>query len=430
MDKDTAIEINNISKQYFVGHVKSTGSYQTMRDVMTDALKSPYRRVRDMMTGQAQSAANLTDSIWALQDVNFSVKKGEVIGIIGHNGAGKSTLLKILSRITDPTMGEIAYRGRLGALLEVGTGFHPELTGRENIFLNGAILGMKRSEIIAKFDEIIAFAGVEKFVDTPVKHFSSGMYVRLAFAVAAHLEPEVLIVDEVLSVGDADFQKRSLGKMQDVAGSGRTVLFVSHNMAAVNQLCTRSILLKQGQVIADGDTSDVVLQYLSGEASDKAIIDLSNRTDRRGNGKLRYAEVSILNSHGQATQEFFSGSELNIQLRYCNTPELVSTDVALAVRIDDMYGRPMFTMDTKFTSTTIKLLDVEGTVKCKIPELQLLAGTYSLHLWAGAADGREVYDSITRTIEFTVYPANVYKSGRFPDNKHGVMYVIHQWEVE
>ena len=238
MDKETAIQISRVSKRYLVGRVKkSARQYNTFRDAITEAAANPFRRVRNVVSGRAQSAADLTDSIWALKDVSFAVPKGEVVGIIGHNGAGKSTLLKVLTRITSPTQGAVAFRGRLGALLEAGTGFHPELTGRENVYLNGAILGMKRHEIAAKFDAIIEFAGVEQLVDTPVKHYSSGMYVRLAFAVAAHLELEILVVDEVLSVGDAEFQKRSLSKMKDVANSGRTILFVSHNMAAVLSLC-------------------------------------------------------------------------------------------------------------------------------------------------------------------------------------------------
>src|SRR5260221_1535709 len=256
---NTAIHIQGLSKKYRIGRREQ---YRTFRDVLTNTITAPLQRVRGLLRGNASAAANLTDTIWALKDVSFSVKQGEVIGLIGHNGAGKSTLLKILSRITEPTEGRAEVFGRVGALLEVGTGFHPELTGRENVYLNGAILGMGRQEIERKFDEIVAFAEIDKFIDTPVKYYSSGMGLRLGFAVAAHLEPEILIVDEVLAVGDAEFQKKCLGKMSEVAGGGRTVLFVSHNLAAVETLCARSIHLARGMVAIDGKTDEVIGTYI------------------------------------------------------------------------------------------------------------------------------------------------------------------------
>jgi lipopolysaccharide transport system ATP-binding protein len=234
----TAIRVDNLSKQYRIGGPQK--KYETLRDTLANTLATPLRRAGKLLRGQATGAAELDATIWALRDVSFKVQRGEVVGIIGRNGAGKSTLLKILSRITEPTLGVAEIRGRVGSLLEVGTGFHQELTGRENIYLNGAILGMKRHEIEHKFDEIVAFAEVEKFIDTPVKHYSSGMHLRLAFAVAAHLEPEILLVDEVLAVGDAAFQKKCLNKMEDVGQQGRTVLFVSHNMPAITRLCERN----------------------------------------------------------------------------------------------------------------------------------------------------------------------------------------------
>lgn len=256
---NVAIRVEGLGKKYRIGGKREP--YSTLRDTLVDVVSSPFRRVRGLLRGE--SASGLDEEIWALKDINFEVKHGEVIGIIGRNGAGKSTLLKILSRITEPTTGYADVFGRVGALLEVGTGFHPELTGRENIFLNGAILGMSREEIKRKFDEIVDFAGVEKFIDTPVKHYSSGMGLRLGFAVAAHLEPEILIVDEVLAVGDAEFQKKCLGKMSEVAGEGRTVLFVSHNMAAVQSMCSRAVWLDEGHVIEEGNTDSVVSHYLN-----------------------------------------------------------------------------------------------------------------------------------------------------------------------
>src|ERR1700736_125365 len=256
---DAIITVEGLGKKYRLGQ-RSNERYTALRDVLTDKAKSLFRRNGNPRSDIRNPQSN---EIWALRDVSFEVKQGEVIGIIGRNGAGKSTLLKILSRITEPTTGRVRLKGRVASLLEVGTGFHPELTGRENIFLNGAVLGMTRAEIQRKFDEIIDFAEVEKFLDTPVKRYSSGMYVRLAFAVAAHLEPEILVVDEVLAVGDAEFQKKCLGRMNDVAHEGRTVLFVSHNMQAVRRLCERALLLEDGKLVKEGDVASVAEHYLA-----------------------------------------------------------------------------------------------------------------------------------------------------------------------
>lgn len=261
MSGDVVIRAEGLGKKYVIGH-QSSERYVALRDVIARSAKTFARTAMDMVRGRAIYAGDELEEFWALKDVNFEIRQGEVVGIIGRNGAGKSTLLKILSRITEPSTGRVEIKGRVASLLEVGTGFHPELTGRENIFLNGAILGMTHAEIQRKFDEIVDFAEVEKFLDTPVKRYSSGMYVRLAFAVAAHLEPEILIVDEVLAVGDAEFQKKCLGKMQDVAGHGRTVLFVSHNMAAMKSLCRFGLLLEAGRVVAQAETDSVIQKYL------------------------------------------------------------------------------------------------------------------------------------------------------------------------
>ena len=282
-----AICVESVSKVYRVNHVagRAHGGYRTLREDLASLAAAPWRRVRRLL-GQNGSRTNgeSTEDFWGLKDVSIDVQPGEVVGIIGRNGAGKSTLLKILSRITPPTSGRVTIDGRVGSLLEVGTGFHPELTGRENVFMNGSILGMSRREIQEKFDEIVQFAEIEKFLDTPVKRYSSGMYVRLAFAVAAHLEPEILIIDEVLAVGDTEFQKKCLGKMQDVAGHGRTVLFVSHNMTAVESLCTRSVLMRNGRVHADGKTDDVIADYVSdADVRADGCFDLSSRSTRPQN---------------------------------------------------------------------------------------------------------------------------------------------------
>ena len=257
---DIAIRAENLGKQYRIGALQQAGShysYKSLRDAIADAASAPFRALRALGGGSGVQKATRDETIWALRDVSFEVKRGEILGVVGANGAGKSTLLKVMSRITEPTVGRAEIHGRVGSLLEVGTGFHPELTGRDNVFLNGAILGMKRSEIARNFDEIVAFAEVERFIDTPVKHYSSGMYLRLAFAVAAYLETEILIVDEVLAVGDASFQKKCLGKMQDVSSNhGRTVLFVSHNMAAIRSLCTNGLLMQNGTVIYSGSNRE------------------------------------------------------------------------------------------------------------------------------------------------------------------------------
>jgi lipopolysaccharide transport system ATP-binding protein len=256
---DIAVRVENLSKSYRIGAKQE--AYKTLRDTVTDALISPFRKVQNVFAGRS-AGANISEEMWALKDLSFDIKHGDVVGIIGRNGAGKSTLLKILSRITEPSLGYADIYGRVGALLEVGTGFHPELTGRENIYLNGTILGMGRKEINRKFDEIVDFSGIEKFIDTPVKHYSSGMGLRLGFAVAAHLEPDILIVDEVLAVGDAEFQKKCLGKMGDVASEGRTILFVSHNMGAVSELCKTGIVLNKGKIAHSGEIRDVVASYI------------------------------------------------------------------------------------------------------------------------------------------------------------------------
>lgn len=308
-----AIRADGVSKRYQLGERES---YQALRDVLASALTAPIRRVR---SGRRERA-----EIWALEDVSFSLPRGEVLGLIGSNGAGKSTLLKVLSRITEPTKGRVVLRGRVGSLLEVGTGFHPELTGRENILLNGTILGMRRAEIARRFDEIVEFAGVEKFLDTPVKRYSSGMQVRLGFAVAAHLEPEILLVDEVLAVGDAEFQQKCLGKMRDVTREGRTVVFVSHNLAAVRALCSRSLVLEAGRLVFDGVTEDAVHRYL-GHVGDSSIAVVGRDDLRRHVGKSRlYSDepffectcIAVVNDEGVPSTAFRSDEPITIIVDY------------------------------------------------------------------------------------------------------------------
>ncbi|MEZ6120081.1 MAG: ABC transporter ATP-binding protein [Pirellulaceae bacterium] len=310
----TAIEARNLSKQYRIGQLQQ---YKALRDTMTDALYFPYRAAKSLLLRNGNHRSARCDSwIWAVKDISFDVDHGEVVGIIGRNGAGKSTLLKLLSRITEPTRGSAVIRGRVGSLLEVGTGFHPELTGRENTFLNGAILGMSRAEVKSKFDEIVAFAEVERFIDTPVKHYSSGMYLRLAFAVAAHLEPEILIVDEVLAVGDARFQKKCLNKMQDVGQQGRTVLFVSHNMPAITRLCSRTILLDGGTVLKDGPSAEVVSAYLNSGFGTTASREWQDPATAPGGDIVRTRAVRLKTQDGTISDAFDIRKPIGIEMEY------------------------------------------------------------------------------------------------------------------
>ncbi len=310
---DVAIRVESLSKQYRIG---KRVSYNTLRDTLADAMISPFRRANRLLRGQAMGDAELDEMIWALKDVSFEIKPGEVVGIIGRNGAGKSTLLKVLSRITEPTSGFAEIRGRVGSLLEVGTGFHSELTGRENVYLNGAILGMKRAEIERKFDEIVDFAEVAKFIDTPVKHYSSGMYLRLAFAVAAHLEPEILLVDEVLAVGDARFQRKCLNKMQDIGQRGRTVLFVSHSMPTISRLCERVILLDEGMVLQDGPAHRVVGTYLSAGLGTTAAREWSDPRKAPGDEVVRLCAVRVRTEHGHITDTLDIRRPIGIEMEY------------------------------------------------------------------------------------------------------------------
>ncbi len=370
-----AIRVSGLSKLYRIGAAQQR--QDTLRELITHALTAPLRRARALARGESYGAAGLTEELWALKDVSFEVKHGEVVGIIGRNGAGKSTLLKILSRITEPTAGRVELYGRVGSLLEVGTGFHGELTGRENIYLNGAILGMSRAEIERKFDEIVAFAGVERFIDTPVKHYSSGMGLRLGFAVAAHLEPEILIVDEVLAVGDAEFQKKCLGKMQDVAGEGRTVLFVSHNMAAVQSLCRSCIWLKDGQVVEIGETGQVVSRYLSSGVSSLTDQFHPDIETAPGNDRIRVRRIRVVPAEGDPTAPITMVTPIRLEFEYWN---LQPTYLNLSLVV--------YSSDGGIAFNTVPVHDVEWLQKpypvgmfrstCYIPGYLLNSGTYRI----------------------------------------------------
>jgi lipopolysaccharide transport system ATP-binding protein len=365
---DTVVRAENLGKQYRIGRRQR---YRTLRDTITETATAPLRWLRRRETAEGEEGS--ANRIWALRDVAFEVKRGDVVGIIGRNGAGKSTLLKILSQITEPTTGEVEIHGRVGSLLEVGTGFHPELTGRENVLLNGAILGMKRAEISRKFDEIVAFAEVENFIDTPVKHYSSGMYMRLAFSVAAHLEQEILLVDEVLAVGDAQFQKKCLGKMNDVARQGRTVLFVSHNMQAVQQLCTAGVLLQKGSVTCQGLPQVCIQQYLAdNEASDTTSWE---RPQHQPGGALTIERVALHTAGAQP--EIRLEVDVEMASHSEHRPAFIAIDILDAMSVPIMQALP----------------SAEGFIPCDRPRHEvhvaidlppLIPGVYGINVWVGS----------------------------------------------
>jgi lipopolysaccharide transport system ATP-binding protein len=371
---DLAIRVENLSKRYRIGGKQER--YRTLRDTVTDAFASPFRRLSSVVRGQSSTETNRT--IWALKDISFDVAHGEVVGIIGGNGAGKTTLLKVLSRITEPTEGFAEIRGRVGSLLEVGTGFHPELTGRENTYLNGAILGMTRVEIDRKFDEIVAFSGVERFIDTPVKHYSSGMHVRLAFSVAAHLEPEILLIDEVLAVGDAEFQKKCLGKMENAARQGRTVLFVSHNMGAVSSLCGKGLLLRGGRIQASGAIDSVVASYLQESAASGDSVSLLNHPNRAEGRRPLLTSFSMDTSGGIAEH----GAPLTIRIGYDFPEEFMAPRFVVVLR--SLLGVRVFTLVSAHQPNRLpSSLVGRGEAVCRIESLPLMPGRYyvSVRLW-------------------------------------------------
>lgn len=413
------IEIKNIGKKYNISHQR--GGYVALRDVLAGILKNPFKFAKN----KAIQVAGLEtkEEFWALKDVCLEINKGEVIGVIGNNGAGKSTLLKILTGITPPTEGEIVMRGRVASLLEVGTGFHPELTGRENIFLNGAILGMTKKEISHKFNDIVAFSGVEKFLDTPVKYYSSGMYVRLAFSVAAHMEPDILLVDEVLAVGDAEFQKKCLGKMEEVTtGGGRTILFVSHNMAAIQQLCPKTVLIENGKVKMFGETRKVVNAYLEA-LSKNMIIPLSGRRDRTGNGHITFEEIKI---KGKGTSNTYGiGDDVYVHFKIRNSYSYDAT-VKLALNIRTTATEELISCDSSLNGKSY-ILPATSTrnVVCKIFSPPLNLGNYYLNI--GILHNDQFEDRIQSVAEFSI------STGTF-DNRIGTnsfpVLAKFDWEVE
>ncbi|MGQ9652450.1 MAG: ABC transporter ATP-binding protein [Thermodesulfobacteriota bacterium] len=423
-----------MGKRYRLGQ-REPIYYRTLRDSIARHLGQGLKkavRLSPLVKAHGDSDADKSmarEWIWALKDVSFEVKKGDVVGIIGRNGAGKSTLLKILSRITEPTQGRVEMCGRVASLLEIGTGFHPELTGRENVYLNGAILGMRKVEIDRKFDEIVSFAELQRFMDTPVKRYSSGMYVRLAFAVAAHLQPEILLVDEVLAVGDTAFQRKCLGKMGDVAQEGRTVLFVSHNMAAISSLCSRALLLQGGEIRVDGDTDQVVEEYMRGIKTALST-PLSDRLDRKGEGAVRITSACLLNDRDQEVSTVASGQKIKLSIGYkaaewFDRPSLENVKVGLGVY--SQLGTFLLYCSNEMVGREISHIPLSGEVVCVIPELPLTAGTYTVNI-SFTLNG-VLSDWVTEALSLVVTEGDFFGTGRLPPITHGGFLTHHEWEV-
>jgi lipopolysaccharide transport system ATP-binding protein len=381
------ISAHGLSKRYVLG---TMAGHDTLRDQLAHGAKALLRTFKSGPKPETNGA----EEFWALRDISFELGRGEVLGVVGRNGAGKSTLLKLLSQITEPTDGEIRIRGRVASLLEVGTGFHPELTGRENVFLNGAVLGMTRREIRARFDQIVAFAEVEKFLDTPVKRYSSGMYVRLAFAVAAHLDPEILIVDEVLAVGDMQFQKKCMGKMEDVGKQGRTVLFVSHNMNVIESLCSRAILLDHGRLCMDDTARNVVKRCIDETQTLPQGGQLANRADRRGNGKARAVSFRVLNEEGVEEPSMESGGNYVLAVEYENTTGETLENVVVSIDFYDERKIRTLLLRTNFVDQNVTLRPGRGTFRCALRDLPLANGGYTISIYMATRAETEMLDSV------------------------------------
>ncbi len=423
---EVVIRAENLGKRYRIGPRES---YKALRDTLTDAICAPFRRLTSRFRRDGSRWGQAPENtIWALKGVSFEVERGDVLGIIGRNGAGKSTLLKILSRVTEPTEGYAKMHGRVGSLLEVGTGFHPELTGRENIYLNGAILGMRRAEITKKLDEIVAFAEIEQFIDTPVKRYSSGMYMRLAFAIAAHLEPEILVVDEVLAVGDLQFQRKCLGKMEDVSQSGRTVLFVSHNMSAITRLCSRALLLDHGRIIAEGPASEVVATYVSKALGTSGTVEWTDPARRPGTDGFQLVAVSITDEHGIPVS--VASVEQPIQLR-----------ITYQVQVPNLRFRCCAVFFTQGSCAFVTLEPIEIVRErvgfyhsvVRIPANLLAEGEYTVSLSVFASRGKKAhYCRAKDVVVVQIYDpvSGTTARGDYAEGLLGVVRPLLEWRVE
>ncbi|MEX5217608.1 MAG: ABC transporter ATP-binding protein [Nitrospira sp.] len=414
---NTAIRVDHLSKQYRIG---AAARHDTLRDQLASGMRSLFKR--------GTRSASAARTFWALEDVSFEVKQGEVFGIIGHNGAGKSTLLKILSRITEPTQGGADIYGRVGSLLEVGTGFHPELTGRENIYLNAAMLGMRRTDIRRRLDDIIEFSGIGEFLDTPVKRYSSGMYVRLAFSVAAHLEPEILIVDEVLAVGDSSFQQKCLGKMEQVSRGGRTVLIVSHNLPIIENFCQRALLLSKGRMAQLGEAKRVVETY-AGMNSDMLTIPISERTDRQGKGEILATGLELLDTTGKPLASAICGRDTIFRWHYRCSDGRVFRKCRVGLSVHDKTGEPFFLMSTELVDSMPLELRGEGFIDFTLPELPLSGGLY--HLVSFVESDRDIQDWVHNAALLSVVDGDFYGTGKtYPPGWQGKCVLVkYNWKV-
>ncbi len=420
---DLAIKIENLSKQYRLGQI---GTGTLSHDLNRWFAKIRGKEDPTLKIGQTNRLDTVDgDLVWALKDINLEIKKGEILGIIGKNGAGKSTLLKILSRVTGPTTGSIKVNGRIASLLEVGTGFHPELTGKENIFLNGAILGMTKAEIRKKLDEIVDFAGVAKYVDTPVKRYSSGMYVRLAFAVAAHLEPEILVVDEVLAVGDAEFQKKAIGKMQDISqGGGRTVLFVSHNMLSIKSLCSSCLVLKNGSTSMLG-TVDKAIQYYASDLDFERKTLIYERNDRKGTGDLRFEQIHVLDENNNHVDNIIVGKTIKIAIKYSLKTAVQINNLQVAIALNNVYGVQIATMSNDVTNNFFTSISKDGFFVCTIDSISIVPGNYSLNIFCKIND--EISDWIINTGELNIIEGDFYNTGKLIEAGQSLILLNYKW---
>jgi len=422
----TVIKVKDLSKQYRLG---SVGMGSLSHDVnrawhLMRGKEDPYLKIGEE---NDRTQKGRSEYVWALNDINFEIKQGEVMGIIGRNGAGKSTLLKILSRTTSPTKGSVKIKGRVASLLEVGTGFHPELSGRENIFLNGAILGMTKQEIKRKFDEIVDFAGVERYIDTPVKRYSSGMYVRLAFGVAAHLEPEILIVDEVLAVGDAEFQKKALGKMKDVSTKeGRTVLFVSHNMAAIQNLCDSGMVLNAGMVSFTGSANAAVEKYLSAQKSSSNIDNAA--TIRTGNGLVKVVKIEITDARDNVIDQVYSGQDFKIKLYYKSEQPLSNMNLIPGISITNQLEMPVSLHHSRLNKKVFKNVQTSGMFVFEVNKLALVPAIYNLN-YTLINEG-VCLDGINNVLQMQVIDGDYYGSGEVPPSSHAVCLLDGRWSQQ
>lgn len=409
---DNVIEVRNLGKKYVIQHEQER--YQSLRDTIA-------KKTKEILHPSSKIHTN-KEEFWALKDINFDIKQGERVGIIGRNGAGKSTLLKVMSRITEPSTGSIKLKGRVASLLEVGTGFHPELTGRENIYLNGAIIGMSKAEIKSKFDEIVDFAGVEKFLDTPVKRYSSGMYVRLAFAVAAHLEPEILIVDEVLAVGDMQFQQKCIGKMSQIGNEGRTVIFVSHNMAAIQSLCDRGIILEHGQCIYDG-TRDKAIDYYY-KNNYREDMEISQIKDRKGSGRAKVTNIRIYNKDNEITNMIKMGERFSVELEF----EGEIKDARVGVLIGNTYFKQFMRAYTD--ESYAKVLDINSKMilRAEFESNPLVQGTYNIHTWLGVKG--ELIDYVEDVMKLIIIEKDIFNTGKRLNPDDNKVFAYHKWYIK